>query len=141
MTVPWQVFFNNIMGQDFFYECLCTVTYSVSLCESIWIKDHCALFYISSCIYLEIWGHSNKPYLKIRMHSTEKLVLIVHVVAINTCQGIVNSNLQESSINTRYNPFNTRKYFATPNTLSVEFFFRLKSNLSLTKRINAFQGD
>lgn len=41
--------------------------------------------------------HSNKPHLKLRIHSTENLLLNVHVVlAINTCQDSVNSNFTGS---------------------------------------------
>lgn len=80
------------------------------------------LFFILQFMYiLRDLKHSNKPHLKIRIHSTEKLLLNVHVVlAINTCQDSVNSNFTESEgasiILSRLFFFNAGTYFATPNT-------------------------
>lgn len=79
------------------------------------------LFFILQFMYtLRDLKHSNKPHSKIRIHSTEKLLLNVHVVlAINTCQDSVNSNFTGSegaSIISRLYFFNAGTYFATPNT-------------------------
>lgn len=79
------------------------------------------LFFILQFMYtLRDLKHSNKPHSKIRIHSTEKLLLNVHVVlAINTCQDSVNSNFTGSegaSIILSRLYFNAGTYFATPNT-------------------------